>query len=281
MEQQSGILNYQQTLAVFNKMHEIAEQHKTVKNPLLPQSSDYAVDDEWCGDYGFANFLEDMGPRPELAPLIRRDLSLNFSKKNCFWNTDARTIRANGTTTGQAAVIAIRDFLQYLGVDMKNENFVETPMRVVKAWKKELCAGYSMDPAEILETSFPSSNDQMVILKAVEFYSLCAHHMLPFFGKISIGYIPNNRVVGISKLARLVECFARRLQIQEDLTQQIEREISKSLRPKGVMVVAEAQHLCMTSRGIQKQNSKMITSAISGVFNEPETRAEFLRLIKE
>lgn len=178
---------------------------------------------------------------------------------------------------------SIKDILVYLGEDPNREGLVDTPKRVLKSYSK-LFGGYSMDPKEILKTGFTEMSDEMILLKNIEFYSTCEHHMLPFFGKIHVAYIPSQkegqcRVVGISKLARLVECFARRLQIQERLVNQIADAIETNLGASGVMVVAEAQHMCMTSRGVEKQDSIMVTSALRGVFKKPETRNEFLTLI--
>jgi len=175
----------------------------------------------------------------------------------------------------------IKDILQYIGDDPGREGLINTPKRIVKSWKK-LYGGYAEDPNKILSTVFKEGVcDEMVILKNIEFYSTCEHHMLPFFGVIHIGYIPDTKVVGISKLARLVEVFARRLQIQERMTDQIAEALVKSLSPLGVFVIAEAQHFCMVSRGVEKQKSKMITSSIKGVFmTKLEARNEFLQLIK-
>lgn len=176
----------------------------------------------------------------------------------------------------------IVELLKYIGEDPEREGLIDTPKRILKSYD-ELYAGYKQNPKEILGTVFEDGAcDEMVILKDIEFYSMCEHHQLPFFGKISIGYIPNGKVVGVSKLARLVEVFARRMQIQERLTSQIADTLNEVLEPKGVMVICEAQHLCMVSRGVKKQNSKMITSAIRGVFKEKqEARNEFLQLIRE
>lgn len=168
-----------------------------------------------------------------------------------------------------------------VGPDFKNdENLSQTPKRVAKSWS-EIYSGYSLDPAKILATDFPSDGyDQMVISKDIEIYSMCSHHMLPFFGKAHLAYIPGERVVGLSKLARLVDCFSKRLQIQERLTQQVSNAMQEHLQPKGVMVVIEAQHMCMTMRGVGKQNSWMVTSAFKGAFEKDEVRQEFLQLIE-
>lgn len=174
----------------------------------------------------------------------------------------------------------IKEIIAYIGDDPTREGVLDTPRRVVKSWK-ELYAGYGMDPKLVLGTTFEGNGyDQMVICKDIEFYSTCEHHMIPFFGSVHIGYVPGERVVGLSKLARLVEVFSRRLQIQEKMTQQIAQALEDNLTPKGVMVVVKAKHLCMCGRGIQKQHSEMVTSAIRGVFGEPGVREEFLSLTR-
>ncbi|MGP1580681.1 MAG: GTP cyclohydrolase I FolE [Wolinella sp.] len=175
----------------------------------------------------------------------------------------------------------IRTIFDYIGEDRNREGLLDTPKRVVKSWEK-LYSGYAQDPREILGTVFSDGAcDEMVVLKNIEFYSMCEHHMLPFFGKISIGYIPSERVVGISKLARLVEVYARRLQIQEKMTAQIADTLMEVLQPKGVMVVAEAKHMCMVMRGVEKQQSIMLTSAVRGVFKrDSRTREEFMGHIR-
>ena len=170
---------------------------------------------------------------------------------------------------------SIKKFFDYIGEDREREGLLDTPNRVIESWK-HLYSGYKSNPREILDAVFSDGAcNEMVILKAIEFYSVCEHHLLPFFGKISIGYIPDSKVVGISKLARLVEVYSRRLQIQEKMTTQIADTLMEVLQPKGVMVVAEAQHMCMIMRGVEKQNSIMITSAIIGLFkSDIKTREE-------
>ena len=173
----------------------------------------------------------------------------------------------------------IRTILNYIGDDPDREGLRDTPKRVVKSWQK-LYGGYYQKPEDVLKTVFnDGACDEMVILRNCEFYSTCEHHMLPFFGKAHIGYLPSGSVVGVSKLARLIEVYSRRLQIQEQLTTQIADSITKVLEAKGVMVILEAQHFCMTSRGVEKQESIMVTSAIRGHFKQTEVRAEFLSLI--
>jgi GTP cyclohydrolase I len=174
----------------------------------------------------------------------------------------------------------IRKFLEIIGENPDREGLLDTPKRVVKSWK-ELYKGYQQDPKEILSTFFKDGTcEEMVILKDIEFSSMCEHHVLPFIGKAHIGYLPNGKVIGLSKLARLVDCFAKRLQIQEKMTQQISKAINENLSPLGVAVVIEAHHQCMSCRGVGKQNSVMITSSMLGKFKtESIVRSEFLSLI--
>jgi len=169
--------------------------------------------------------------------------------------------------------------LAYIGDDPTREGLQETPKRIVKSWAK-LFGGYQQKPQDVLKTFVEGSCEEMVVLKDIEFYSTCEHHLQPFFGTISIGYLPNGRVLGISKLARLVEVFARRLQIQEKLVAQIADSLMETLHPHGVMVVCKAKHMCISSRGIEKHNAIMVTSAIRGAFNKLEVRSEFLEMIK-
>lgn len=175
----------------------------------------------------------------------------------------------------------IRELISFIGEDPEDPDFLDTPKRVIKSYR-ELFGGYKQDPKKILGTTFEKSGyHQMVICKDIELYSTCGHHMLPFYGKAHVAYIPDERVVGLSKLARLVEVFARRLQIQEKLTQQICDTMHDVLKPKGVMVVIEAKHHCMCSRGVAKQHSSMVTSAIKGAFEKQSVRQEFMGLIRE
>jgi GTP cyclohydrolase IA len=169
--------------------------------------------------------------------------------------------------------------LRRLGEDPEREGLIKTPERVAKAMQY-LTQGYELDAKEILRSAmFKEDYSEMVIVKDIELYSLCEHHMLPFFGKAHIAYIPNGYIVGLSKLPRVVDVFARRLQVQERLTDQILHSIHDTLKPLGVAVVIEAQHLCMMMRGVQKQNSTTTTSAFTGEFQKVETRSEFLHLI--
>jgi GTP cyclohydrolase IA len=175
---------------------------------------------------------------------------------------------------------AIKKILSFIGENPDREGLRDTPMRVAKSMKF-LMQGYTMNPDEIIKKAiFTEECNHMIIVRDIELYSMCEHHMLPFFGKCHIGYIADNKVYGVSKLARLVDCFARRLQVQERLTQQIAYSLMEPIKAQGVGVVIEAHHLCMMMRGVSKQNSKMITSAMLGCFrNETATRNEFLKLI--
>jgi GTP cyclohydrolase IA len=174
----------------------------------------------------------------------------------------------------------VRELLLEIGEDPEREGLVKTPQRVAAAWAF-LTSGYRTEPAEVInEALFTQETNSMVIVKNIEVYSMCEHHMLPFFGRCHIGYIPNGQVFGVSKLARLVDLYARRLQLQERLTDQISQVIMDSIDAKGVGVMIEARHLCMMMRGVEKQNSVMVTSSVVGSFRESTaTREEFLALI--
>lgn len=172
-----------------------------------------------------------------------------------------------------------RSAIELLGEDADREGLIKTPERVAKAMQY-ITQGYNMDARDILNgAKFQESYNEMVIVKDIELYSLCEHHMLPFFGKAHVAYIPNGYITGLSKIARVVDCYARRLQVQERMTHQILDVIQETLDPLGVAVVIEAKHLCMMMRGVQKQNSLTTTSAFSGQFQKEPTRSEFLRLI--
>ena len=172
-----------------------------------------------------------------------------------------------------------KEILADLGEDPDREGLLQTPVRVAKAFQY-LTHGYDAKPDEILRSAmFKEEYSQMVVVKDIEVYSMCEHHMLPFFGKAHIAYIPNGHIVGLSKIPRVVDAFARRLQVQERLTNEIRDCIQETLNPKGVAVVIECKHLCMAMRGIQKQNSVTTTSAFTGEFVNETTRSEFLKLI--
>lgn len=172
-----------------------------------------------------------------------------------------------------------KEAISLLGEDPDREGLLKTPERMAKAMQY-MTQGYQLDAREILRGArFTESYSEMVIVKDIELYSMCEHHMLPFFGKAHVAYIPNGYITGLSKIARVVDVFARRLQVQERLTHQILDAIQETLEPQGVAVVIEAQHLCMMMRGVQKQNSVTTTSAFSGQFQDGTTRAEFMKLI--
>lgn len=181
-------------------------------------------------------------------------------------------------TTAKIAPL-YEQIITFLGEDPTREGLVKTPERVAKAMQF-LTHGYKIDPSEAIESAiFEEEYRQMVIVKDIDFFSLCEHHMLPFFGKAHVAYIPNKKITGLSKIARVVEILSRRLQIQERLTTQIKDCIQNTLNPLGVMVVIEAQHMCMQMRGIQKMHSVTTTSDFTGIFNTAKTREEFINLI--
>lgn len=175
---------------------------------------------------------------------------------------------------------AVETILRSLGEDPEREGLKKTPQRVARALKF-LTEGYGMDPDEILNSAlFSSSNDEMVLVRDIEFYSMCEHHILPIVGRAHVAYIPDGKVVGLSKIPRVVNLFARRLQIQEQMTEQIADAISRAIEPKGVAVVIQARHMCMEMRGVQKINSTTVTSALRGLFkSDMRTRNEFYDLI--
>tara|TARA_Y100000996_G_scaffold396385_1_gene362435 strand:+ start:7530 stop:8078 length:549 start_codon:yes stop_codon:yes gene_type:complete len=173
-----------------------------------------------------------------------------------------------------------KDLLESIGEDPNREGLIKTPLRVSKSWAF-LTRGYGQKIDDLVNDAiFHVDNQDMIIVKDINYYSLCEHHLLPFMGKVHVGYIPNGKVLGLSKIPRIVDMFARRLQLQERLTHQIANSINNFLKPKGVAVVAEGQHLCMQMRGVEKQNSTMQTSSMTGIFmKENKTRKEFLNLI--
>ncbi len=183
------------------------------------------------------------------------------------------------TITSASYADLVREMLVRLGEDPDREGLANTPERVQRAMK-DLTRGYQQDPEEVLNGAlFTVDYDEMVIVKDIEMFSMCEHHMLPFFGKVHVAYIPKGRVIGLSKIPRLVEVFSRRLQVQERLTTQIAEIIQKVVEPRGVGVVVEARHLCMMMRGVEKQHSAAVTSCMLGGFREQKTREEFLALI--
>jgi GTP cyclohydrolase I len=185
------------------------------------------------------------------------------------YNTEATEILSNNYKT----------IIENLGEDVTREGLEKTPERVAKAMQY-LTHGYGLDPLQILKSAlFTEDHQQMIVVKDIEVYSMCEHHMLPFFGKAHVAYIPNGKIVGLSKIPRIVDAFARRMQVQERLTDQIKDSIQAALEPLGVAVVIEAQHMCMQMRGIQKQNSVTTTSSFTGAFEKDKTRKEFISLI--
>lgn len=232
------------------------------------EKCDYLVDDIW--DSGKTAF--------EWEARTGKKVHALFDKRTPEFRGKWLIMPWEETVEGSAEDIVIRQ-LQCLGQDVTREGLRATPRRVVRSWD-QLYAGYRQDPAAILSTCFEAAHSNIVLLQQIEFYSTCEHHLLPFFGKAHVAYIPQGRVVGISKLARLVECFARRLQIQEVLCDEIADALMTHLQPRGAACILEAQHMCMMARGIAKQQSLLTTSAMRGVFAEElNARQELLRLI--
>jgi len=197
-------------------------------------------------------------------------------------NEDEHDERKAGRPTKEEAEDAVRTLLRWAGDDPRREGLLATPGRVTRAYR-EFFAGYDEDPMKILSRTFEETDgyDEMVLLKDIGFSSHCEHHMVPFVGKAHVAYLPSNRVVGISKLARVVQVYARRLQIQEKMTVQIANAIQKVLEPHGVAVVVEASHQCMTTRGVRREGVTMVTSRMLGAFRDnPKTREEFLELTR-
>jgi len=196
------------------------------------------------------------------------DEALGFERKDSYNEADLNALKKS-----------FEDIIKHVGEDVTREGLLKTPERAAKAMQF-ITQGYEQDAAAILKSAlFEEEHQQMVLVKDIEMYSLCEHHMLPFFGKAHIAYIPNGKIVGLSKLPRVVDVFARRLQVQERLTHQIRDCIQETLQPAGVAVVIEARHMCMQMRGVQKQNSVTTTSAFTGEFLKDSTRKEFISLI--
>lgn len=191
-----------------------------------------------------------------------------YEKKDIY-NAETTKILADG----------YRSIIENLGEDIYREGILKTPERAAKAMQY-LTHGYGLDPLEILKSAlFTEEHKQMIVVKDIEVYSMCEHHMLPFFGKAHVAYIPDGKIVGLSKIPRVVDAFARRMQVQERLTDEIKACIQEALNPLGVAVVIEAQHMCMCMRGIQKQNSVTTTSSFTGAFEKNKTRREFISLV--
>ena len=196
-------------------------------------------------------------------------------------NEDFGYVRIDSWNDEKTSEIAkhYKIILDLLGEDTSREGLEKTPVRVAKAMQF-MAQGYNSDPAEILKSAlFKEDYKEMVIVKDIDLYSMCEHHMLPFYGKAHVAYVPNGYITGLSKIARVVEAYSRRLQVQERLTMQIRDTIEETLKPLGVAVVIEASHMCMRIRGVQKQNSVTTTSAFTGAFNNAKTREEFIHLI--
>jgi GTP cyclohydrolase I len=191
-----------------------------------------------------------------------------YEKKDIY-NTETTKILADN----------YRSIIENLGEDINREGILKTPERAAKAMQY-LTHGYGLNPLEILKSAlFTEEHKQMIVVKDIEVYSMCEHHMLPFFGKAHVAYIPDGKIVGLSKIPRVVDAFARRMQVQERLTDEIKNCIQEALNPLGVAVVIEAQHMCMCMRGIQKQNSVTTTSSFTGAFEKNKTRREFISLV--
>jgi GTP cyclohydrolase I len=209
--------------------------------------------------------------------ITQKDFRLQMARENEMDGYEKMDLY-NQETIGKIG-FHYREILKLIGENPEREGLMKTPERVAKAMQF-LTHGYDLDPNEILRSAmFEENYKQMVLVKDIEIYSLCEHHMIPFFGKAHVAYIPNGRIVGLSKIPRVVDAFARRLQVQERLTTQIKEAIQTTLDPLGVAVVIEAQHMCMSMRGIQKQNSVTTTSDFTGAFLSEKTRAEFIHLI--
>ena len=201
------------------------------------------------------------------------------NKKNLATPYDQLMAFGDGPTRGRA-LETVYDQLMAVGDDPTREGILETPKRVVKMWD-EIYKGYKQNPEDIFKTFDKGTYDQMVVLRGSELYSMCEHHMLPFFGKAHVAYIPNGTIVGLSKIPRIVDAYARRLQVQERLTLEIRDCIQRTLQPKGVAVVLECNHMCMQMRGVEKQNSSTTSSAFTGLFlRNDSTRKEFINLIQ-
>jgi GTP cyclohydrolase I len=211
------------------------------------------------------------------APLLDGSLTAAVAR-----TTDGLQASPNGMqhANRERIAAAIREILIAIGEDPDRDGLVKTPARVARMYE-ELFAGLSGEPDEYLETTFEHAHDEMIVVRDIPFYSICEHHLLPFFGSAAVGYIPNERIVGISKLARVVEHLARRPQVQERLTCQVADRIEQVLDPVGVAVTIQAEHTCMTMRGVKKPGSRMVTSVTRGAFrNNPATRAEFFDAVQ-
>lgn len=247
-----------------------------------PEEADYIVDDLIDSGATIDRILQNLA-RPGAGRCVFKEppeVVVLLDKRMEKWGPRWVVFPWEGDAVG-GLEDNIRRTLQFIGEDPERGGLLETPARVAKAWE-HWAGGYQLDPLEILKTfdDGAESVDEMVIVKNIPFYTHCEHHMAPFFGTATVGYVPNGKIVGLSKLSRVVDAFARRLQVQERLTTQIADAINEGLSPKGVGVIVTARHLCMESRGIRQQGSETITSALRGVMLEGTPRQEFLLLAK-
>ena len=249
---------------------------------LTMPAADVAPD--WvCGPEGntLADLAGSLSPsHQEMRSIVSRDLQ-PADRRNVRYAAEALMEPVTDEVYDADEEARVRATLEYLGEDPDREGLLRTPLRVAKAMDF-LTSGYEMTLEDVINNAiFESDADEMVLVKDIEFYSLCEHHMLPFFGKAAVAYLPDGKIIGLSKIARIVDMFARRLQVQERLTNQIADAVAQALDPHGVAVVLEGSHFCMMMRGVQKQGSSMVTSAIRGGFRDnPGTRAEFLDLAR-
>lgn len=242
------------------------------QNVYNPNQADFIIDDIIDSGTTRDRYRREYPEKPFVALI---DKQTNEDHANLGW-----VVFPWETDEQDSIEDAVTRQLQYIGEDLSREGLAETPARVVKSWA-HLFSGYNTKIEDLMTIFTDGACDEMVILKDIEFYSTCEHHLLPFMGVAHIAYIPNGKVIGISKLARLLEMFSRRLQIQERIGEQITSALMQHLEPKGAACVIESEHLCMKIRGVEKKNSKMITSSLKGVFMEkPEVRAEFMGFIK-
>jgi GTP cyclohydrolase I len=256
-----------------NSPFEEPDDEREFSEPFIPES-----DDSESAESDLPQFDDDgnMPVMPTEAnvhsdPLILTDEE--FREFVDLRHTIAERADFNGSAQG------IRDFLDAIGEDTTREGLKDTTRRVIESWE-ELYCGYAVDIPSLFTTFDAEQYDEMVLLRGIHFYSMCEHHILPFYGVAHVAYIPGTKIVGLSKLARLVEAFSRRLQNQERLTKQIVDTLNEHLSPRGAACIIEGQHMCMACRGVQKPNSVMVTSCITGAFNTPATRAELFSLIK-
>jgi len=241
-----------------------------LKNPKthIPEKADIIIDD-----------IIDSGKTMKKAhELYKKPFIALVDKREPKWKDYGYIIFPYEDVQKDAEDVIVR-MIEHLGENPNREGLLDTPKRVVKSWKK-IFGGYEQDPKDVLVTQFTEEYDQMIVCKNIEFYSTCEHHMLPFYGIGHIAYIPNEMVVGLSKMPRLLEVYARRMQIQERLTEQVSTAMYDILKPRGAGVILEAKHHCMVCRGVEKQNSSMITTSLKGVFKELHCKQEFQRSIK-